>query len=214
MAESDLLRFNKEQLFLTYDFETEDLRLVGNRPWQLSYSIGTLNGIIEEHDCFLWWDDLEMSAGAAAITRFNYEDYKRKAKDPTEILEKFDSFLYNRKILNVTANGFGFDTMVHNTTRLICGKRSDYSYIPNSLCIQCIEKAQVLGMKEFSQDPMKRAAQMFSLTNYRKRGLKTNVKFLCEKNGLDYDPMRGHDGLYDIDRTKAVFDKQVWQINI
>lgn len=215
MAESDLLRFNKKQVYLTWDCETENLRLGGsNRPWQLSYSLSTQDEILEEHDDFPWWPDLDISAGAAAITRFNYEEYKAKAKDPKKILEKFDSYLYDPDILNVFANGFGFDTFIHNIIRLECGKKSNYDYVKNSLCIQCIEKAQILGIKEISQDPIKRAAQMFSLTNYRKRGLKTNVKFLCEKNGIEYDVMRGHDGLYDVSRTKAIFDKQIWQINI
>lgn len=212
--ESNLLRFNKKQKYLFWDKETEDLRLYGNRPWQLSYILATQNEILEEHDCFLWWDDLEMSAGAAAITRFNYEDYKRKAKDPKKIVDDFDNLLYNPEIINVGANIFGFDIHVHNTTRLLCGKPSNFSYLPHSLCIQSIEKAKHLGMKEFSQDPIKRAAQMVSLTNYRKKGLKTNVKFLCSEYGIPYDPMMAHDGLVDCGYTRSIFNKQIWQINI
>lgn len=212
--EGNLLRFNKTQKYLFWDKETEDLRLNGNRPWQLSYILATQNEILEEHDKFLWWDDLQMSSGAAAITRFNHEDYKRKSQDPLGIIEEFDSYLYDPDIINVGANLWGFDIFVHNTTRQLLGKKTDYSYVKNLLCIQSIEKAKHLGIKQISQNPMERTALMLSLTNYRKKGLKTNVKHLCSEYGVDYDPFMAHDGLVDCGYTRSIFNKQIWSIDI
>jgi len=215
MSESNLLRFNKDKVFVVFDIESEDLRLLGNRGWQLSYLVATQNRILEEHDYFLWWDDLNMSADAARITRFNYEEYKQKAQDPKKILEQFDTYLYNPENIIVGANIVNFDIYVLNTMRKAVGLKTDWSFVDRMLDIQCIEKAKALNRKEIPQEPNKRAATMFELSNWRKKGVKTSVEHLAKNvYQIDYDPNKAHDAKYDNRLCLEILKKQIYTINI
>ncbi len=215
MSEENLLRFNKQKRFVFFDIESEDLRLLNNRGWQLSYLVATQNEILEEHDEFLWWPDLNMSAGAAAITRFNHEDYKRKAKDPREILEKFDEYLYNEENIICGANIVNFDIYVLNTMRKAVGLKTCWDFVPRLLDVQCIEKAKTLGRKDIPQDPNKRAATMFELSNWHKRGVKTSVKHLATQvYDIPYDEDQAHNAEYDNRLVYQILKKQIYSINI
>ena len=210
-----LLRFKKQQKYQFWDHETENLALVGkNRPWQCSHVLATQNQILKETDDFPWWEDLDVSPGAAAITRFSYYDYKNKATDAKKCLDRFEKDLFDPEVINVFANGINFDTYTHNIWRNELGLPSDFSWQIRSICIQNIEKSIILGYKEWPRDPIERLAFQYRLSNFRKKGLKTNVKFLCEKYGIDYDAEKAHDGIVDCHYTRQIFFKQVWLVDI
>ena len=50
----------------------------------------------------------------------------------------------------------------------------------------------------------------YKLCNFRERGLKTNLKFLCQKYEVPFNEEKLHDALYDIKKNYEVFKKQVW----
>ena len=54
----------------------------------------------------------------------------------------------------------------------------------------------------------------YKLNGFRERGLKTNLKFLCQKYSIDFDESKLHDALYDIEKNYEVFNKQVWEIEL
>ena len=68
---NDLLRFDKTQKYLIYDMETTGLNKGFSLPWQVSWVTFTLKDMLEEHDHYIWWDNLKMSKGAAEKTRFD-----------------------------------------------------------------------------------------------------------------------------------------------
>lgn len=210
-----LLRFKKKQKFLIFDLETENLALVGkNRPWQCSYILATQDQILEEHDDFPWWSDLDVSPGAAQVTRFNWFSYKEKSSDPKKCLKRFEKLLLDPEILSVQANGLNYDTYPHNIWRNELGLSPDFSWQLRTYCIQSIEKSIILGQKDWPTDPYERLALQFRLSNIRPKGYKVNVKALCAKYGIPYDAERAHDGLYDVKLTKNVFFKQIWLAEI
>jgi DNA polymerase III epsilon subunit-like protein len=212
--EENLLRFAKNQRYMVLDVESEDLRLFGNRPWQVTWGIFAQTGLIKMNDYFPWWGDLNISKDAARITRFNYDDYKRKAENPKEILEKFNKDLYNEEHIIVWANGHNFDAFLINTWQRMCGQETNWDWIERAIDIQVLAKAQHLGIKEVPSDPKKRAAFMFSLANWRKKGVKTSVRHLATTMGLNYDENQAHDAAFDVSITAQILFKQIWGINI
>ena len=62
-----LLRFDKKQKYLVFDTETEGLNLITSRPWQVAWLIVEGGEILEKHDMFLDWPDLNVSEGAAEL---------------------------------------------------------------------------------------------------------------------------------------------------
>ena len=69
---------------------------------------------------------MNVSADAARITRFDYNLWKEKAKNTLEVLELFESYLYNPEYIIIGANLFGYDVYVINTLRKMLGLKSDF----------------------------------------------------------------------------------------
>jgi DNA polymerase III epsilon subunit-like protein len=209
--QNNLLRFNKKQKYIVFDFETENLALCLARPFQLSWVIYENNQITKKEDYMLYWKDLNVSADAARITRFDYNYWKEKAKDPKEVLGLFENYLYNPEYLILGANLFGYDVYVHNTLRRILGLKSDFSYIERVLDIQCIQKGIYMGLKTV---PENRTAWQYQMYHYVKKGVKTSVKHLCGLYDVPYDENKAHDALQDNIYCLEIFKKQILTIDI
>ena len=76
-----LLRFDRNQKYLVFDTETEGLNLINSRPWQVAWIVTQGDKVLEEHDVYVGWDDLEVSKDAARVTGFSKQDYERRAID-------------------------------------------------------------------------------------------------------------------------------------
>ncbi len=126
---NNLLRFNKNQKYIVFDFETESLNLFYNKPWQLSFVIATGNKVIEEHDYFIDWPDLKVGEEAAKINHFNLSDYNKSKQDARKVLDCFEGFLYDKDYIIVGHNIIGFDIYIHNIYRRLLGEKQDYTYL-------------------------------------------------------------------------------------
>ena len=144
-----MLRFNKDQKYICFDFETCHLNLLhqSNKPWQLSYLIAQGSDILEEVDNYIYWDDLNISQEAKDITHFNEYVYKQKAADASQALEKFEKYIYNQNYLIIGQNLLGFDVYVHNIYRKLLNKKSDFSYTNRIIDTNCIAKAIKKNLK-------------------------------------------------------------------
>lgn len=209
--QSNLLRFNKKQKYMVFDFETENLALCLARPFQLSWVVYENNQITQKEDHMLYWKDLNVSADAARITRFDYNLWKEKAKDPLQVLKNFENYLYNPEYLILGANLFGYDVYVHNTLRRILGLKSDFSYLNRVLDIQCIQKGIYMGLKTV---PENRTAWQYQMYHYVKKDVKTSVKHLCGLYDIPYDENKAHDAMIDNLYCLEIFKKQILTIDI
>ena len=106
-----MLRFNKEQKYICFDFETCHLNLLdnSNKPWQLSYLIAKGSNIIKEVDNHIYWPDLKLSEGAKLVTHFDERKYRSLAVDPKEVLAAFEEIIYDDQYLIIGQNLLGFD---------------------------------------------------------------------------------------------------------
>ena len=207
----NLLRFQKNQKYLVFDFETENLNLViKNRPWQLSYLICEGDRIIKESDNFIWWADLNVSKEAATITRFYYDKYKRLAKPAAQILNEFESYLYNEEYLIIGQNLLNFDIYVHNIYRKELGKKPDWSYTSRIIDTNALSKAFKLSSIVGDDRP----SWMFKMNNYRKKGLKTSLSLMGKELEIPFDYESTHDGLQDVKLNFFVWNKLKWMVDI
>lgn len=210
---SNLLRFKKNKKFIVFDYETCSLNLASldNKPWQLAFLICSHDKIEKKYDFYLRWNDLKISDGAKQVTGFKESVYQKRATDPLEVLNLFESYIYNPDYYIVGHNIIGFDIFIHNIHRLLCGKHSDYSYVDRLIDTNCIAKANALNI-EYDETDL--TLWQFKLQKIKKRGLKTNLKSLCEKFKIDFDESKLHDALYDIEQNFKVFKSMIWKSNI
>lgn len=211
MIGSDLLRYDKKRKYLAWDLETTGLNLGYALPWQLSFSVFTLDKVIEEHDHYIYWDNLPMSKDAARITRFDWERYKQFGRDPKEILDLFEERLMDPEIYSVGQNQLSYDNMIHALWRRKLGLGDDYSYLGRAYDTVAIAKAWKKG---FSIDRNNLLAWQYRMMDYVERGLKTNLAQLGRDLEVPFDPDKLHDALEDIRLLRGVWRKIIWKVEI
>lgn len=211
---SELLRFNKKQKYLVFDFETCNLNLASpdNKPWQLAFIIAQGADVIEKHDYYIKWDDLKISKDAEKITGFSRKKYNDKSVDASKVLDHFESFLYDEDYINLGHNILGFDIYIHNIFRRLLGKPTNYSYLDRSIDTLSLAKSIDKEIPYNKSEPL--SVFQFKLNSFRQRGMSLNLASCCKKYDIDFDPSKLHDALYDITKNFDFFTKMLWKIEI
>ena len=206
-----LLRFDKRQKYLVFDTENEGLNLVDSRPWQIAWIVAQGGKIIQKHDIYVRWDDLNVSKDAARVTGFSKDIYERTAIDAEEACEKFCHYLYDPQYKIVGHNLLGFDVYVVKTLIHLVGHIFSYSFINRIIDTRSIATAIA---KDIPVDRENFLAWQYKLINYKERGLRTAQGFLLKKYDIPHDPKKLHDALYDIIMNYEIFRKQLYEIEL
>jgi len=209
-----MLRFNKDQKYICFDFETCHLNLLdtSNKPWQLSYIIAKGNQIQKEVDNYIFWPNLKLSEGAKEVTHFDERKYHSLASDPKDILSAFEDYLYDPDYLIIGQNLLGFDVYIHNIYRKLLNKPSDFSFTKRIIDTNCIAKAIKKNHKINRDSDF--IYWQYKLNDYREKGLKTSIKAQLKEYKIDFDESMLHNSLYDVQMNFRIFQKQIWQIDI
>jgi DNA polymerase III epsilon subunit-like protein len=208
---SDLLRFRNRQKYLIMDFETEGLNLVKSRPWQIAWIVAEGKNIISKNDRFIKWDDLKVSEGAAKITGFTEQEYKRRAEDPKKVWADFSKYLFDPEYIIIGQNLLGFDVYMLNVWMKGIGMNTDYSYVDRIIDTKSIATAI---FKNILPEKNNFSSWQYKLLNHKEKGLKTSQLTLLKHYGIPHDPSKLHDALYDIEMNFQIFLKQIYDIEI
>ena len=207
----DLLRFNFDQKYIILDTETEGLNLLNSRPWQISWITAKGKAIQSKNDRFAKWDDLNVSEEAAKITGFDRFKYDSVSEDPKNIVEDIFSYLRNPEYLIIGQNILNFDVYILNVLRKYCGLKPDYSYICRIIDTRALAMAIALGKKQIDKSDV---LDQYRFINHRDKKIKTSQAALLKQYGIDHDPSKLHDGMYDIEMTFKIFQKQIQELDI
>ena len=206
-----LLRFDRKQKYLVFDTETEVLNLIDSRPWQVAWIVTQGDKVLEEHDVYVKWRDLNVSKDAARVTGFSKEDYERKAVKCSDAMKLFASYLYNPEYKIVGHNLLNFDVYIVNVWRKLLKLTSDYSFVDRIIDTRSIATAIA---KNIPVDQDNFLAWQYKMVNYVERGLRTSQATLLKRYDIPHDPKRLHDALYDITMNYKIFRKQLYEIEL
>lgn len=207
---NNLLKQKLNQQFVVFDTETEGLSLTSSRPWQLSWIVCKGENILEEHDEFVMYDDLNVSEEAARVTGFNKDLYLSKAKSPLEVWKKFAPYLYDENNILVGQNILGYDIYILNTMMRDIGMSNNWSFMNRMLDTRALATAIFKDIKPSGD----RLSWQMKLMNVREKGLKTSQAFLLKHFGIDHDPSKLHNALYDINMNYKIFRKLIMQVDV
>jgi len=207
---NDLLRQKINQKYVVFDTETEGLSLTDSRPWQLSWIVCKGEDIVEQYDEFVHYPDLNVSADAARITGFNHGSYLAKAKPPLDVWKMFSKFLYDENYILVGQNILNYDIYILNTMMRTIGIQNNWSFLPRMLDTRALATAMFKDIK-YSGD---RLSWQMKLMHFREKGLKTNQAFLLKHFGIDHDPSKLHNALYDITMNYKIFRKLIMGVEV
>lgn len=214
MIGSEMLRYDKQQKYLIADYEAESLNLYYARPWQCAWMICTLNEVLEKHDHYPFFADLEVSRVAAQVTKFNLQEYKERAEDARGVLDKFESYLFDPQYIIIFHNGLQYDTMVHQTFRRQFGLPRDYSYQSRFIDTNAIAKAFKKNVKPPQYGTIDFLAFQFRLAGLFQTGLKSSLTNLGKEFEIEYDYDNLHRGINDIGLNYLVWKELVNKIEI
>ncbi len=211
MIGSDLLRYQPDQRYLIFDEETEGLHLKRSRIWQLAYAICTLKEIESIVVRHIYWKDLNVSPGAARVTRFNKQHYLSVAEPPEKVFADFDPLLNDPTMIPVYHNGLGLDVYPWDTLRAALGHPSSWEYLHRSLDTNALGKAYRKGFKPEGD----RLAFQYKCLQYReKKSLKTSLGALAKEFKVPYDERYAHDAGYDIRVNHGVLKELIGRVEI
>ena len=209
----DLLRYNKEAVFCTYDFEGESLNLYASKPWQFACILATQDKIIEKHDIFIKWPNLNLSKGAEIVTKIDYARWEREGIAPKDAL-KIINGCFNKGDYIVGHNLLGYDNHIYRSMcRML--KREPLPAHNKILDTFCLMK----GLAERLDIPYQKGSDLLEYQMkmvhkiVRKRGFAT-LGALCKLFDIDYDKNKAHDALYDVEVNFKAFKKMLWKIEI
>lgn len=213
MIGTDLLRYDKESVFTFLDFETENLCLnfCNNRPWQLAMIKVQGEKIIDQRDIYIKWDPpINVSPGAAIVTRFDQQKYDRLAIPADIAFETMYEWLEETDYI-VGHNVLNFDVFLIKEYCLKYKKPWKH-FIPKIIDTLCLSKSikfnipyhKDLSLLEFQ----------YKLMNSWQKGVKTTLKAMGEHYQIEFDETRLHEALYDLGVNLKVWNKLKWGVEI
>ena len=217
MENKDLLRYKKNQKYVTFDTETEGLNLIYSRPWQISYVIHENGKLKEQHDKLIHWDNLNIPDNVKKMTGFSQRRYDHEARPPEEVWNHFEKFLNNPDYILVGQNLLGFDIYMVNVWRRLMGMSPDHSYLKRILDTRALAIAWKKEMgSDVPEDRSELLSWQFRLINGQRnnRKMKVSQNQLLTDFGIEFDEDKLHDGLYDSIKCHEVFQKLLWEVEV
>ena len=208
MIGNELKRYQPDSRYIVPDKETEGLNLFASRPWQIAWVIADAKQVYEKEEHYLWWPDLRVSQQAAIITRFNYQLYKERAQDPKKVLARYEERLYDPSIKNIVGQNFFYDGYIYNVLRRLCGLPPDWSWMPRMIDTNCLSKAYRKGIQP---DRANFLAWQWKMQSIHEK-LKTRLETMCGELGIPFDPHMAHDAIYDVTKTRELYEKLKWSV--
>lgn len=215
--DENLLRYNKNVRYTMVDVETYNLNLSFkfNRPWSIAIMNVVGDKIVEEKDIRIDWSkvapNLKIGEDAARITHFNPVEHKKVALQPEEAFGMFWEDLKNADYI-VGQNILRFDIYLIKGYAEYMGV--DWKWITEKIIDT---KAIAQGIKMgVPYTPLQGdfIEYQYRWVNHFKKGIKTSLGVLAKEYGVEVDESKQHNANYDLVLTKAVWDKQKFQIEL
>lgn len=207
-----LLRFNFRQKYITFDFETRNLAISSETPWQLGYILAEGKIVKREIERKIFWPNYDVKPEIAAMNHFDRFQYENEARDPVEVLDEFESYLYDPEYLVIGMNSINFDGFIHNNWRKALGRKTDYSWMNRHIDILATFRAIMAGSKTPPKDDL--LAWQYNFLHNRDKKVKASLSAQMKHFNLAYDAALSHNALVDVRNTFEVFKKQLFELDI
>ena len=125
--------------------------------------------------------------------------------------EEFSKDLFDKNNIIIGQNLLGFDVYMVDIWRKGLSEPLDQEYISRIIDTKALATAIAKNIPYTSGDFIN---WQYRLLHYRERGLKTSQAFLLKHYGIDHDPKRLHDALYDIEMNFKIFQKQLFDLEL
>lgn len=200
-------------LDIIWDTETENLNLGLARPWQLAFIVAENGRIKEQHDLYIDIHDLNISEKAAQVTRFNKSKYDLLKRPASEVVDKFEKFLYDDNVRLIGHNTLGYDIYILANLYQYIGRKLDM----NRIIYKFRDTLAIARAQHFQSIPPKDKhdflAWQYKHLHKFDKSVKTSLGAICKRNDIEVDENRTHDALYDVELNYLVYKKLKYAID-
>lgn len=207
-----LLRFNFKQKYCVFDFESRNLAISSEVPWQLGFCLAEGKQIKKEFERKIFWPNYDVAPEIAMLNHFDRHTYDKEARDPTDVLDEFETYLYDPNYLIVGMNSISFDAFIHNNWRKKLGRKTDYSWMDRHIDILATFRAIMAGAKTPPKDDL--LAWQYTFLNNRDKKVKASLSAQLKHFGLEYSAENHHDAVWDVKATFQVFWKHLYELDL
>lgn len=202
----------KDKTISWFDFETENLNLRFNLPWQVAVIKTRNKSVISVSDFYIKWPQgLNVSAGAAIKTRFNPYKIESEGLPPEFVYSKLIADLEDCDFIG-GHNILGFDLHVLNGFAINVGDDVKF-YADKVIDTACIAKGIQYEMMPHSNEDLINW-QYKVLEAERRRGVKYNLEFLGKQFEIEHDYDKLHDAIVDLRLNIKVGDKLSYMLPV
>lgn len=210
----NLMRYDKKSKFLYIDFESYNLCLHRdfNAPWQAGLMMVQNNQILDSRELlFNWGGKYQMRSSNPSFNHYSERIIQEKGQPPKQA---FDTILdyFNQCDYIIGHNLLKFDVFILKELYALYSSGDYRQWIPRIIDTKCLALAISLNVNKSLDESLQEF--QFRFLNYFKKGLKTNLTYLCKNYGIEVDETRLHDAIYDLKKNLEVFNKQKYQLDI
>lgn len=191
-----------DQKYIVFDTETEGLNLHSSRPWQIAWIVCQGYKVLETHNRFLSFNDLNVPDVVKKLTGFSWDVYNKKKESPKKVLEDFESYIYDPQYKIIGQNLLGFDVYMISQLQRMFGKKVEYSYLERILDTRALGKAHREGLDKPKDNFL---SWQYKIINDRSLKAKVSQNQLLKYFDIEFEESKLHDALYDIQMCYNVF---------
>ena len=213
MIGSNLLRYDKESLFVFIDFETENLCLnfVQNRPWELAIMKYRGGKVEDKRKYFIGWErPIQVSKGAAYITGFDQWKYDNEKISSDIVFDTMYEWLDDADYV-IGHNILGFDNYLVKEYCVFYNKiwRHLINKTIDTLCLSKSVKFEIPYNKDLSL-----LEWQYKMSNEWRKGVKTTLSEMGKHYNIDHDYKTLHQAENDLLLNIKVWEKLKFQVEI
>lgn len=208
-----LLRFRKDKTLVFFDAETLNLCLnfQHNLPWQIAMLKVVGDRKIDEKDFLIKWDTtLQISEGAARITKYDPKKVERLGLAPEEVFPTVKDWLDNCDYI-LGHNTLGFDIYLIKEFYKMMGARCDHLY-PKFIDTNCLARGMKMGLPLKKDDDL--LEYQYRAYNKKAKGVKTNMTALGKEFDIQHDYDNLHDAIVDLELNLKIWNKLKYMIEV
>lgn len=191
-----------KQKYVVFDTETEGLNLHSSRPWQLAWIVCQGNKILERHDRYLSFSDLDIPKKVQFMTGFDWDHYNANKEPPKKVWSDFKKYLFDPQYKVVGQNLLGFDVYMIAELQRMLGETPDYSYLERIYDTRALGKAYREELEKPKRDFL---SWQYKIIHDRSLKARVSQNQLLKFFGIMFDEGKLHNAMYDIEKCFEVF---------